>query len=250
MRAIVALMLRETSSRYGRTPGGYVWAILEPLGMIVLLSFGFSLLLRSPSLGNSFLLFYATGYLPFNLFLQTAGTSMVALSYSRNLLKYPAVTWIDAIAARAALNILTNTLVAYIIMVGILLLVDTRTILDFGAILLSFSIAAILGIGIGFVNCALSGFFPVWTHIWKIVTRPLFLASGVLWILEDLPPNTQDYFLYNPLVHVTTIARMGYFPTYNPQNVSVMFPILTGLTLTAIGLLVLRRYNLWILNKT
>ena len=249
MRTIIALMLREMGSRYGRTPGGYIWAVLEPLGMIILLSFGFSLLLRSPSLGNSFLLFYATGYLPFNLFIQTSNTTMAALTYSKNLLKYPAVTWIDAVSARAILNILTNTLVAYILMVGILFFVDSRTILDFGAILLSFLMAALLGLGTGLVNCALNGFLPIWPNIWRIVTRPLFLASGIIWIMTDLPPFAQDILWYNPLVHITTVARIGYYPTYDPQHTSVMFPVLVGLTLIAFGLLVLRRYNLWILNQ-
>ena len=65
-RVIMALMLREMTTKYGRTPGGYLWAILEPIGMIIVLSFGFSLVMRSPSLGNSFIVFYASGFLVFN----------------------------------------------------------------------------------------------------------------------------------------------------------------------------------------
>lgn len=56
IRNILALILREMSTRYGRTPGGYVWMIVEPMAGIMLLAVGFSLLLRSPSLGISFLL--------------------------------------------------------------------------------------------------------------------------------------------------------------------------------------------------
>ncbi|WP_260008654.1 hypothetical protein [Leisingera sp. M527] len=65
------------STRYGRTPGGYLWAILEPMAAILFLAIGFSLVIRSPSLG-SFLLFYATGFLPFNLY-----QSISALAYCR-----------------------------------------------------------------------------------------------------------------------------------------------------------------------
>ena len=49
-------------------PGGYVWAVLEPLGMIAFLSMAFALVMRSPSLGNSFILFYATAYMPYSLY--------------------------------------------------------------------------------------------------------------------------------------------------------------------------------------
>ena len=67
-RAIGALVLREMATTFGRSPGGWLWAVAEPVAVIALLSFAFSLAFRSPSLGTSFPLFYATGYLPFLLF--------------------------------------------------------------------------------------------------------------------------------------------------------------------------------------
>ena len=45
-RAIGALILREMSSSYGRSPGAYVWAILEPVAGIALLSLVFVLTLQ------------------------------------------------------------------------------------------------------------------------------------------------------------------------------------------------------------
>ncbi|WP_311200115.1 hypothetical protein [Phaeobacter inhibens] len=54
LRTVAALVLREMSTRYGRTPGGYLWGILEPLAAILFLSLGFSLVIRTPSLGTSF----------------------------------------------------------------------------------------------------------------------------------------------------------------------------------------------------
>lgn len=248
-RTIAALMLREMTAKYGRNPGGYVWAILEPLGMILFLSLGFSLMLRSPSLGNSFLLFYATGFLPFNLFNKGSSMIMNALLYSRNLLKYPAVTWFDAVMARALLHFLTDALIAYILLTGVLLVVDSRTILDFGPIILSFALAGLLGLGVGLVNCVIAGFFPVWRTIWGIFTRPLFLASGIIWIYPNLPAAAANILWYNPLVHITGLARMGYYPTFEPQYISILFVVGLSLILTALGLLLMRRFHLEILGR-
>jgi capsular polysaccharide transport system permease protein len=248
-RATSALVLREMSSQYGRSPGGYLWAVLEPLGMILFLSLAFSLLLRSPSLGNSFLLFYATGFLPYNLFNKNARVVMNALNYSRNLLRYPAVSWFDAVGARLILSNLTEALVSYIVMVGVLLTIDTRTILDFGAILQAYGLAALLGLGVGLVNCVIFGFLPVWQTIWAILTRPLFLASGIIWIYSDLPPAAANVLWYNPLVHITGLARTGYYPTYEPQYISQGFVAGLALILTALGLLLMRRYHLEILAR-
>lgn len=248
-RTIAALTLREMSSQYGRNPGGYIWAILEPLAMIMFLSVGFALMLRSPSLGNSFLLFYATGYLPYNLFVKSSNKIMNALNYSRSLLRYPAVTWFDAIMARAILHILTDMLVSYILIVGVLTVIDARTLLDFGPILSSFAMAALLGLGVGLVNCVFAGFIPVWETAWNIFTRPLFLASGVIWIYSDLPPVAADVLWWNPLVHITGLARTGYYPTFEPQYISYGYVFGLGLGLTALGLMLMRRFNLTIMTR-
>ena len=81
MRTIIALVLREMGATYGQSPGGYVWAIVQPIGIIVILSIGFSLLVRSPSLGTSFLLFYATGFLPFDMYSILTQKISAALKY-------------------------------------------------------------------------------------------------------------------------------------------------------------------------
>ena len=70
LRTVLALMLREMSTTYGRSPGGYLWAILEPAGGIAMMSVAFGLVLRSPSLGTNFPIFYATGYLPFMMYMR------------------------------------------------------------------------------------------------------------------------------------------------------------------------------------
>ena len=56
-RTILALILREMSSTHGKSPGGYLWMVLEPALGIALLSAIFSLGFRSPRLGTNFPIF-------------------------------------------------------------------------------------------------------------------------------------------------------------------------------------------------
>ena len=243
LRSIAALVLREVQALYGRSPGGYVWAILEPLGIIVLLAFGFSLLLRRPSLGDSFLLFYATGYLPFQLYGRLQQMVSQALKYSRSLLVYPVVTWFDAIVARVLLHSLTGLVVSALLLTGMIVVLDLDVHVDMIPVLIAFAVAIGLGTGVGMVNSVLLAYFPVWRTIWTIAMRPLMLASGVLFIYEDLPTLAQDVLWYNPLLHVTATARSGFFPTYDPQFVSPAFVGGTVFVLLFFGLLLVRRFN-------
>jgi len=239
-RVIMALMLREMTTKYGRTPGGYIWAILEPVAMIVVLSFGFSLVMRSPSIGNSFIVFYASGFLAFNQYRSLESVVTRALPYSRGLLRYPVVTWLDAILARFLLNLLTNVLNSILILSGVIYLAADNTYVKLGPMVEAMGLAAFLALGVGAFNALLSGVLPIWTTIYKIITRPLLLASAVLYIVEDLPPVAAEVLWYNPLVHITGLMRTGVFITYSPQYISIPYVLGVSMVSLAIGLLFLR----------
>ena len=73
LRVLFALVVREMNTKFGRSYGGYIWAIAEPLGGVMLLNLAFSLTVRRPPLGTNFPLFYATGIVPFFLFTGISG---------------------------------------------------------------------------------------------------------------------------------------------------------------------------------
>ncbi|GAA6202869.1 ABC transporter permease [Aquicoccus sp. SU-CL01552] len=248
-RTVLALVLREMSTRYGRTPGGYAWAILEPLGAILVLSLAFSIVMRTPPLGTSFILFYATGYMPFDLYQTLSNMVGKAINFSKPLLKYPAVTWLDAVLARFLLNSLTGILVTLLLLTGILAVIDGRTVLDLPPVVEAMALAMLLGLGVGVLNCALMGLFPLWDMIWSIATRPLFIASGVFFLYDSMPPLAQDILWYNPLMHITGLMRTGFYPTYTASYVSHVYVLGVSLALLAMGLILMGRYHRDILNR-
>lgn len=248
LRTIVALMLREMATTYGRSPGGYLWAVLEPVGGIAILSVAFSMFLHRPALGTNFPLFYATAYLPFTLYSTLSVKLAQAIQFSKPLLAYPAVTFIDAILARFLLNLLTQVVVFIVVIGGIHLIFGLRPTLDMPAILLGLTMAAALGLGVGTLNCYLRAIFPLWDTIWSIVNRPLFIVSGVFFLYESVPQAVQNLLWFNPLIHVTGEMRRGFYPSYEAANVSPAYVFGVALTSLAAGLLLLKRAHRDILN--
>lgn len=249
LRSIGALVLREMSTRYGRRPGGYVWALLQPLGTIVLLAFAFSLLQRSPSLGTSFLLFKATGMLIIQVFTGLGNSIGQSLSYSKALLFYPRVSWVDAVIARFLLNTLVLLCVTVIILTGIIFFEGIRTVFDWPKIMMSAAMTVAVGLGVGCLNCYLFMRFPVWQNIWGIITAPLFLISGVIFLYEDLPLLAQKVLWYNPLLHLTGLIRDGFYPIYTPTYISISYVSAWILVPLVMGLLLLRQFNRDLINR-
>lgn len=241
-------MLREMSTRYGRTPGGFVWALLEPVGAILILTIAFSFFMRNPALGSSFPLFYATGYLPFATYQSVSNSVSRSLTFSRPLLAYPAVTWLDALLARFALNFFTSVMIAYVLLTAFVFMSETRAVIEIIPIIVAMTLAGLFGLAVGTLNCALFGMFPIWEVIWSIVTRPLFLASGVIILYDHMPRPLQAVLWYNPLLHISGEMRRGFYAMYAPQYISLGYVVGVTLVLLSFGLVLLRRYNRQILT--
>lgn len=249
VRVVTALILREMSSTYGRSPGGYLWSLVEPVGGILLLAWIFSLGLMKPPLGANFTMFYATGLLPFYVFMNVCSRTTAALGYSRQLLAYPRVTVVDVLLARFLLNLMTQLLISYAILATLRLWYDTGTTLELGSIVLGFGMAAALAAGVGTLNCFLTAMFPLWSNLWSVVMRPLALVSGVMFLVETAPQPFQGYLLWNPLAHVVTEVRTGFYHGYDPAFISPAFVFGISLGTLALGLLFLWRFHRDLLEK-
>lgn len=249
VRSVFALMLREMVTTYGRSPGGYIWAVLEPLAAIALLSFAFSLAFRAPTLGVSFPMFYATGYLPFMLFLDVSIKTAGAIRFSRPLLNFGALTWFDVVLARFLLNVFTHLITAVLVIGGLMLVFETRTSLYMPAIFNALGMAALLAAGMGLTNAYLFLAFPAWERIWQVATRPLFIMSGVFFVFEDVPQDVRHFLWFNPLFHVTGEMRRGFYSTYTAEYVTPGFVIALGLGFGVLGMLLLSRHADGLVHK-
>ncbi len=248
-RIVAALVLREMVTTYGRSPGGWLWALLEPIAAIALLAFAFSLVFRDPPLGRDFALFYATGFLPYMVFHDISGKVAGALRFSKPLFSFGRVRLFDAIIARAILNALTHAIIGVIVLTALIILSQTDTALAPGQIASAYGLALALAVGCGVLNCYLFAAFPAWERLWNIALRPLFIVSGVIFLLEDVPAAYQPYLLANPLFHVTGIMRAGVFPTYDPNYPSPVFVLAIAAFVLVIGLLLLDAFSDEVLHK-
>lgn len=241
-RVLGALMVREMITRYGRSWGGYMWAILEPAGIVMVLTLALGAFLHRPPIGNSFALFYASGYLVFYFFHQIANQSGTAVSVNRELMQLPMVRPLDAVISRFILTFLTLICVAVLIF-GVLIMTTHNTV-DVGRVFKALLAVSVLGLGVGTTNAVIFTFVPVWRQIWTMATAPLMLISGTFFMFSSMPRNIQNLLTWNPLIHITGEMRMAFYPTYRGDYINLTYPIGVGLALVVIGMaLVLRNHT-------
>ena len=240
LRVIHALMVREMITRYGRSPLGYLWAVIEPAAVIALLSLIFSQIAHTPPEGRSFPLFYATGYVAFHWFHDISSVVARSVHVNRSLLAFPAVTPLDTILARFVLQALTGLAVAAIVFGAILTVFEDPVAYDPRWLFKAFLMAAGLGLGVGLTNAWAFALSRSWEIAWGIVSRPLFLISCVFFSFHSLPGAVRDVLWYNPLIHAVGALRAGVYPTYDAVHVSPGYVAGIALALALGGMFALR----------
>lgn len=243
LRVFAALIIREMITRYGRSWGGYIWAIIEPMSVILMLTLVFTQILDRPVYGDSFLLFFATGYLPFYFFMNVAGQVSGGIAVNRELLQLPMVKPIDVLFARFVLAYLTLLIVSVIIFYVAALTIRHGMSFDPVSILAGFTSAALLGLGVGCLNAFIFAILPVWRQVWGVLSAPLLIISGVFYPLDSLPVQIQNILVWNPIVHAIGRTRAAFYPSYRDEYVDLRYVLGIALATFLLALYFMLRYR-------
>jgi capsular polysaccharide transport system permease protein len=115
------------------------------MGGIVMLALAFSVALRSPPIGTSFMFFYAIGIIPFSLYRSVERAASGAVRSNAGLLAYLMVTPLDAVLANFILGTLTMVVVEAILFTAIILVQDVHGVYRDEYV----SVPYVLGIALG-----------------------------------------------------------------------------------------------------
>lgn len=235
--------MREIATRYGRNPGGYLWAFLEPMAFIAIMSVIMGAFSHIPPLGDSYVLFYATGYLGFSLFKTMEGYLTSSISANRSLMSYPIVAPIDAVMSRLILQGATSAVVSGIVLFGAMQTSRHAPTLNWEIIIETVILAWLLALGVSLANMVGFFFFPIYEKIYQIVSRPLFLLSGVFYVPSSMPHPFRDYLLMNPITHVVMMFREGFYGDHASIGLDKAYLVSVACISLAIGMIVFTKFD-------
>ena len=99
-------------------------------------------------------------------------------------------------------------------------------------------LAWLSGVGIGLIFRAARPWQPDLVSILTtLFTRANMVASGKMFLVNNLPPKLRNYFSWNPLFHTIDQTRGFVFVNYQPHFTSVMYPIYVTGVCVMIGLI-------------
>jgi capsular polysaccharide transport system permease protein len=226
-RVVTALTIREVRLRNSKHAFMQLFDVLEALIFILVHWVIFTFMHRTLLIGDSLLLFIATGIFPVLFFRTMSIRAATAVDASKSVTSIPHIEPLDYSLARTFVEFLSFALMFTFFFAMIAAFngsrfaipYNPRAVIEFGVLIAAFSF------GIGLINAFLMYLFPLWRMAWSMISRVQIFFSAVFYIPEYMPPQLKNIVSYNPIMHFVSLFRIGFYPTYPTHLMSMKYMI-------------------------
>lgn len=237
---IWALAMKELRVRYKRSVLGFVWALLNPLLMMIVLTLVFGTIMRFSI--DHYAIFLLSMLLPWTFFTQALTYSVESVVGNADLLKKVHIAKVVFPVAAVVSNIV-NFLLSLIPLA--LLVLVLRFPLHWTWIYLPVPMLGLFlfTLGTSLFLAAINVFFRDISHIIQIILSAWFYFSPIIYSLDFIPAKHRWLFKLNPMLYVLNGFRLSIYYGLLPQFTSVAMSLACGVAAVLIGYGVFRRYQ-------
>lgn len=230
---IYQLTRRDILTRYKRSVLGVAWTMLNPLGMMLVLTIAFSQLFRFNTPNYS--AYILSGLLVWNFFSQTTTAAMNSLVWGGGLFKR--IYMPRAIFAISSMVTgLVNLGLALVPMLLIMLITGTPirwTILFLPVPVL---LLVLFALGVGLIISTMAVFFPDVAEMYQILLTAWMYLTPIIYPSTILPEKLRFWLrLLNPMYRIVELFRLplynGRLPTWDefwPTLVTTLLILVVG----------------------
>mgnify|MGYP001061515952 CR=1 FL=1 len=232
------LVKKDFKIRYRNSALGFLWSLLNPLSMMVILTLVFSLLLRVGI--QNFPIFLLAALLPWRFFQIGTMQSTGSIAGNPSLVK--------KIYLPRYLLVLTSNLASFVsfliefvaflpIMIALGMTVTIHILLLPAIMIIEFLVV----LGISLALSALNIFYRDFYQIWEIALQLGFFLSPVFYDPSIIPERYQFYYSLNPMTKIIESTRKVLFHNVLPTVFDLAVPLLAAIILLTIGYGIFRR---------
>ena len=226
---IYQLVRRDVVSRYKRSVLGIAWTLLQPLGMMLILSVVFSTLFHGV---KGFPAYILSGLIAWTFFSQTTSAIINQIVWGGALLRQIYVPR-TSFAVSAIGTGLVNLAFSFIPLVFIILLTGLPLRWSILFIPVSMLLLGAFALGVGLIISTMSIYFPDVAEMYSIVLLGWMYLTPIIYP-ETIIPETYRYWLFslNPMYYFVKIFRTPLFDGVLPDALTLASAtVISALTL-------------------
>jgi ABC-type polysaccharide/polyol phosphate export permease len=236
---IWALAIKDLQVRYKRSALGFLWALLNPLLMMVILTMVFSKLLPAQ---ENYSIFLMSALLPWTFFSQSLAYSADSIVNHGDLLKKVYVA--KSVFPLAAT--LSNVINFFLSLIPLLLLLAVMRFpmhWTWVYLFIPFLSLLLMTLGFGFFFAVANVFFRDVAHILQVLLQAWYFLTPIMYPLDIISSKYRAIFRLNPLLYPINGFRLAIYYGLLPSPLSMAASVAGGLLACYLGYRLFQRFQ-------
>jgi homopolymeric O-antigen transport system permease protein len=237
---IWALAIKELTLRYKRSVLGFMWALLNPALLMLVLTAVFSTVMRFPI--PDYPIFLLSVLLPWTFFSQTLSYAVESIVSNADLIKKVSVAKM-VFPMAAVLSNLINLVLSFIPLALLVPLMRHHFYWTWLYLPVPILALSIFTLGASFLLATANVYYRDVVHIVQVVLSALFYVTPIIYSLDFIPANERWLFKLNPLIYVINGFRLSVYYGELPRLRSIAASFVCAFAALLIGFGLFRKYQ-------
>jgi len=243
---LVELVERDIKIKYRKSVLGILWTILNPLLMMIILSFVFSNLFRFNI--ENYPLYILCGQTVFNFFSESTSGSMTAILGNGALIKKVYIPKYLFVLSRICSSII-NFLSTFCALILVMLALRVELHFTMFLVFVPVFFLIVISLGVGLILAALTVRFRDIVHLYSVFLTALVYLMPVIYTMSFLPHKVYLVVMANPLTNILIMFRDVVLYNALPGSMSILIAVLESFGFLALGFYVFyKQQDSFILN--
>ncbi len=240
---IWAMTIQEIQRRYAGTLVGFVWSVINPLMMILIYWFVFSVGFRvKPSGGIPFIVTFCCGFIPWIMFNESLMASTNAIKANVHLVKKMVFPTEILPIVNLIASLITHSFMLIMLIVLLLLNDITLSFYNFQFIYYFLALSAFT-LGLSWFFSAVNVFYSDIGQALVVILNMWFWLTPIVWMIDIIPQKYHLIIKLNPMYYIVDGYKASFAyhnPFWHNYGLGIYFWIICLLTFV-IGGLVFRK---------
>jgi lipopolysaccharide transport system permease protein len=234
---VSVLVAREFRMRYKGSLFGILWALLSPLGTVVVLQFLFTRVI--PIAVPNFSVFLYSGLLPFVWFQTAVQTSTTTLSDNRDLVRTPFFAK-TLLPWSVTLTNFVLYLLAFPVLLGLMAYNRIPFTIALSALPAIWLVEGLLTLSLSVMIAAIGVIVRDVQHLVAVVLVFWFYLTPIFYDISQIPSSVSRWFMLNPMTAVVSAHRAVTLYGQFPDWLGLGYATLLSLVLLGLSMFVFR----------
>jgi homopolymeric O-antigen transport system permease protein len=237
---IWALALKELTVRYKRSVLGFMWALLNPALLMLVLSAVFSTIMRFPI--PHYPIFLLSVLLPWTFFSQSLSYGVESIVGNAELIKKVSVATLVFPMAAVVANLI-NLLLSLLPLALLVPLMGHPFHWTWIYLPVPILALSIFTLGMCFLFAAANVYYRDVAHMIQVLLSAWFYLTPIIYSLDFIPEKQHWLFKLNPLIYVINGFRLAVYYGQLPSAKSIAASFACAFAALFLGFAVFRRYQ-------